>query len=234
MTVQLCTYRVIAKKLETPSTTTLALERIDGQEPKFRAGQYVTVYFRDLNPRLGKEYSISSAPREKELKITVKAIGSYSGRLCAMKVGDTLEATEAQGHFYPHDPHSACLIAGGMGVTPFRSIIIETIGNSQHHDMHLFYSSRYAFDMPFSTELYHLSCRTPSFRLNRFVTRDAAVPADAKSHRMRLEDLFGQMSTRMTREYLVSGSVAFVRDAKKLLLAGGVLPEHILSEICSR
>lgn len=225
-------YRVLSKRLETPSTSTLKLQRLDGSIPTFRAGQYITVYLPDIDPILGKEYTISSAPREKEFNITVKAIGRYSRRLCSLNTGDTFLASGAQGSFYPEDAHSVCMIAGGMGVTPFRSIIIEATGDRGRTNAHLLYSGRYSFDMPFAEELYSLSCKVSSFRFERFVTRDTAVPRGAKSHRMRSEDVFKTMRSTMPQEYLISGSLAFVCDVKGLLSSISVPSERILTEVC--
>ncbi len=232
MNAQLHEYQVLAKRLETPSTSTLKLRRLNGSIPKFRAGQYITVYFPDIDPVLGKEYTISSSPREEEFNITVKAIGRYSKRLCSLNAGDTFLASGAQGRFYPEDTHSVCMIAGGMGVTPFRSIILETTRSKCRGDIQLLYSGRYSFDMPFSEELYRISCKLPSFKFRRFVTRDAAIPRGAKSHRMRAEDVLDTKESTMSREYLISGSLAFVCDVKGLLSSISVPSERILTEVC--
>lgn len=227
------TYQVLAKKPETANITTLTLQRVDGRMPVFRAGQYITVYFPDLNSTLGKEYTISSAPYESSFHITVKAMGRYSGRLCSLKVGDTFLASGAQGHFYPHDTESVCLIAGGMGITPFRSIIKDALNSARKSKVHLLYSGRYAFDMPFSEELFRLSNHALSFTLDRFVTRDIAIPRAAKSRRMRREDILSVMQREAPQEYLVSGSLPFVCDVKDVLGSLAVPAERVLTEICS-
>lgn len=226
-------YRVREKRVETPSTSTLALELVGGAIPSHRAGQYLTVYFPDMSPVFGKEYTISSAPCEREFTITVKAIGRYSGRLCSLKPGDTFLASKPQGSFYPQGARSLYLLAGGMGVTPFRSIIVDALHAKRPGTMRLLYSGRYASDMPFSRELNRLASESPSFQCDRFITRDTAIPRGAKSRRIRPDDIDNSVACVSSSEYLVSGSIEFVCDVKGLLSSIAIPTERIITEVCA-
>ena len=61
----------------------------------------------------------------------------------------------------PHRP--AVLLAGGIGITPFRSILVETIGGGHlPYRVVLFHANRRPEDAPFADELRALERRTPN------------------------------------------------------------------------
>src|SRR5206468_9180283 len=71
-------------------------------------------------------FSLSAAPDGKSLRITVKALGDHSARLASVHPGTRVLAEGPFGVF----PESArrrrdkvLLIAGGIGITPIRSML---------------------------------------------------------------------------------------------------------------
>ena len=89
--------------MEAPGVSTLSLTFADGSIPKFVAGQYITVYFPETKTAEGKAYSISSAPGENMLSLTVKAIGEFSNKLCAMEPENEIAASLPYGYFTNED-----------------------------------------------------------------------------------------------------------------------------------
>jgi ferredoxin-NADP reductase len=229
MYVEAQEYVVVARVQETPTTTTLSLKKADGSIPDYIPGQCLTVYFPDLSQTLGKQYSISSAPYEKTCAITVKAIGRFSNRLCSLSVGDHILGSNPNGTFYPKQLSDLILLAGGMGVTPFRSIILESLFRASAVKIRLLYSTKTAADMPFGVELYHLTRHHPSLSIERFVTRESGASSGLKYRRMRTDDMVNQDNFKES-EYLISGSLNFVLDLKNTLIGAGVSREHILTE----
>lgn len=221
-------YIVLARKQETCTTTTLTLAKSDGSIPQHRPGQCLTVYFPDLSPTLGKQYSISSAPCEQVCTITVKAIGRFSNRLCSLASGDRIFASYPQGNFCPTWKNNMVLLAGGMGITPFRSIIVEAVSLSLNPQVQLFYSAKISTDMPFANELYGLSQRHSSFFMQRFVTKEPTSSTELKYRRLRPDDILGKHDTYT--EYLISGSLNFVLGLKNMLATTGVDRANILTE----
>lgn len=221
-------YIVLARKQETCTTTTLTLAKSDGSIPQHRPGQCLTVYFPDLSPTLGKQYSVSSAPSEGICAITVKAIGRFSNRLCSLAPGDQILASDPQGSFCPTWERNIVLLAGGMGITPFRSTIVEAVSLSLNSQIRLFYSAKISTDMPFGNELYKLSQRHPSFYIERFVTKEPTSSTELKYRRLRPDDILSSHDSQT--EYLISGSLNFVLGLKNMLVAAGVDRKQILTE----
>jgi len=118
---------------QTATAKTFCFERIDGPLPPFRAGQYVNVMVNLEGVRTSRPYSISSAPMAERLELTVR---NKQGGFVApylfnkLKVGDVLETSGPAGHFY-HEPlidkDNLVFLAGGSGITPFMSMIRDTV-----------------------------------------------------------------------------------------------------------
>lgn len=221
-------YVICRRRQETPTTSTLVLQKTDGTIPHYRPGQCLTVYFPDFSPTLGKQYSISSAPCEGVCAITVKAIGRFSNRLCKLSPGEYIAASNPQGTFYPTHGGAVMLLAGGMGVTPFRSIIVDTLSRHTPEHIGLYYSAHTLSDMPFVEELFALSKQHPMFHMERFVTKETTTIPGVKHRRMRAVDILGEHSG--ANEYLISGSLSVTLGLRNMLVEAGVSREDILTE----
>lgn len=98
---------------------------------EYTAGQYA--YF-DLDSAGSEDkdatrhFTISSSPTENFIMFTTKIReSSYKQRLLTLEVGDTVNASEPEGEFVLPEDSSKCIIflSGGIGVTPFRSMISD-------------------------------------------------------------------------------------------------------------
>src|SRR3989338_5642077 len=140
-------YQVLATKNEVPGVVSLDLAPVGRKIPEFPPGQYITVYFPELGTPEGKAYSISSAPGEDRFTITVRGIGEFSNRLVSMSIGDRVIAGEPYGYFYSESNETPLvMIAAGIGVAPFRSMIIENVRKNPNRKLFLFHSSRVLSD----------------------------------------------------------------------------------------
>jgi glycine betaine catabolism B len=157
---------------ETPSTKTLRLIPAQGSLPLFRAGQYVGIYVNTGGVATSRPYTISSAPGKPHLDITVrhKQGGFVSPYLLTkVKPGDVLESTGPHGTFY-HEPlmdsDHLVFLAGGSGVTPFMSIIRETVEQKLPLSIHLLYGSRSPDDIIFQDELKQIASGHPNVKVD--------------------------------------------------------------------
>lgn len=115
---------------------------------KFKAGQYLefTIGHEKVDERGVRRYfTISSSPTENEIKIGVKFNengSSLKKKLLALKIGDKIAAGELDGDFLlPEDKNSILVfVAGGIGVTPFRSMIKYMLDTKDKRSVTLFYN----------------------------------------------------------------------------------------------
>jgi 3-ketosteroid 9alpha-monooxygenase subunit B len=227
------TYVVKEKIIESPTVSTLKLTLFTGDIPTYHSGQFINIYFPELGTPEGKAYSMSGAPHEDALCITVKAVGEFSHRLCSLCVGDTLEASLPYGYFYSEsEDNNLIMIAGGIGVTPFRSMIMDSIRRKSQRKLALFYSSRTYDDLIFKKEFDSLQKDHKNFNGFYFVTRERNSDTSIIYRRMNIGDILGNGPQKRLagREFLICGSISFVSDIWKGLRAAGVPEELIYTE----
>lgn len=117
---------------------------------KYTSGQYLewTLAHEKHDSRGNRRYfTIASSPTEKEIIMGVKFYNpssSFKKALLEMKKGDTLLAGQLAGDFtLPKNPlEKSVFIAGGIGITPFRSMIKYLIDTNQKRDITLFFSNK--------------------------------------------------------------------------------------------
>ncbi len=114
------------------------------------AGQYT--HFKLLHANTddrGDErwFTISSAPTEKNIVITTRInsekSSTFKQALFALQPGTDIEAGDPEGDFTVADPSANYIfIAGGIGITPFRSILTEYANRGQNLPVQLLYANR--------------------------------------------------------------------------------------------
>lgn len=112
----------------------------------FRAGQYMewTLPGVSVDSRGNRRYlTISSAPSEENVMFTVKMPAPSSGfktALAKLQPGDKILAAQLAGDFVlPKSPAKVAFVAGGVGITPFRSMVKSLVDNRQSSDASLLY-----------------------------------------------------------------------------------------------
>lgn len=135
--------RIVSVRDESPTTSTYRLAPSDGSArlPPFRAGQYLSVFVEAGGARASRPYSISSTPDESAgggyYELTVK---DAPGGFCAPIIretwepGSTVRCSGPSGVFYREplrDGDSLVCLAGGCGVTPFRSIVGDALARGK-------------------------------------------------------------------------------------------------------
>jgi ferredoxin-NADP reductase len=138
----------------------------------FRAGQYLSLKVQVDGAWITRPYSISSAPYESlgpdgyyEITIRRKSGGFLTAHIWEnWQVGTRLQASGPCGFFY-HEPLRDAVrmvgLAGGSGVTPFRSMAREIVHGGMDPELLLIYGSSDQDDILFYHELEELVERAP-------------------------------------------------------------------------
>lgn len=92
-------------------------------------------------------FTLASAPTEKNIRLGIKidhSSSSFKKALLEMQTGDEVVAGQLGGDFVlPKNPRQKIvMIAGGVGVTPFRSMIKYLLDTHQRRPITLFYANR--------------------------------------------------------------------------------------------
>ncbi len=132
----------------------------------FKAGQYVALEApkKDgIEPDvrgLIRSFSIAAAPCEPDLYFAMRQGESSFKKTCwRLTPGDTVTITKAVGFFVlpPEDDHRPIVfLAGGIGITPVRSILKQAEHDKSDRHFTLFYANRFAKDAAFDEEMRNL------------------------------------------------------------------------------
>ncbi len=117
---------------------------------KFKAGQYLewTLGHDSPDSRGNRRYfTIASAPSESDIRMGVKFYpnsSTFKKKLAGLSAGDVIVGSQLAGEFtLPKDKNKKLVfIAGGIGVTPFRSMVKNMLDTREQRDVVMFYSAR--------------------------------------------------------------------------------------------
>lgn len=89
-------------------------------------------------------FTISAAPYEKNVSITTRITQStFKQALSKMEVGDAIDASGPDGGFtLKPDTTNYIFIAGGIGITPFRSILLQLKNENRMENIKLIYANK--------------------------------------------------------------------------------------------
>jgi ferredoxin-NADP reductase len=122
----------------------------------YKAGQFLFVTIKANEKELNKHFSFSSSPTEKtHIEFTKKLSESdFSSALKALKEGDWARIDAPYGKFTFEGEHEKIgLLAGGIGITPFRSICKYCTDMRLNTKITLLYGNRTENDIAFRKEL---------------------------------------------------------------------------------
>lgn len=116
----------------------------------FKAGQYLewTLPHRKVDGRgIRRYFTVASSPTDPNLRLGVKFYpngSSFKKKLLSMQRGERLVAGQLAGDFVlPRDTKKKLVfIAGGIGVTPFASMIRHLLDKNEKRDIVLLYSNK--------------------------------------------------------------------------------------------
>jgi ferredoxin-NADP reductase len=162
---------VIEVKQETPSSRTYTIKPDEGyQLPLHYAGQYMSVKFDIAGKKTTRPFAISSPPmtayRDNRIQFTLKKKeGGYVSTHIwdTWKEGQKISFDLPFGNIYYsrlRDAKHIVGIAGGSGITIFRSIIADMSETNRPGKLTLLYGSRNAGDILFKDELEEMAAKS--------------------------------------------------------------------------
>jgi ferredoxin-NADP reductase len=218
-------------------TTAFYFERPSGFE--FRAGQYVNLTLlnsvaTDLEGST-RSLSLSSAPHEKDLMVAMRNRDTgFKRALHSLPIGSTVLLQGPFGHFTLHRDtgRTAVFLAGGIGITPFLSILKQATSMQSHHRIFLFYANRRPDEAAFLEELRHCEQINPHFKLITTITQ----PLDRRS---KADHETGHFTAKMLKKWLpdlripifyLAGPTGGVTSMRLALNAAGVSDDENRTE----
>jgi len=123
-----------------------------------------------------RHFTLSSSPTEgKIISITtrIRKNSGFKQTLDELEIGTDIEGEGPEGTFVLDEKEkgSHVLIAGGIGITPFRSMIKYAIDKNIGTQIHLIYSNSLPEQISFRKELENWTRKSDNFKLSMTVTR---------------------------------------------------------------
>lgn len=216
------------------STCLFTFEKPEGFN--FKPGQYGG--FTLINPpsmdpqNLTRRFSILSTPEDTDIQIAMRISNSgYKTFLNSLPMGSEIKFAGPTGTFTLHDDaHTpAVLIAGGIGITPFYSMIRHACAVKSPQQIYLFYGNQTKQDSAFLDELEQLTQANPNFKL---IAAMAAETNDWTGETGYIDSTMLQthLPNLDTPIFYVCGSPAMVAALQATLTEMEINPERIKVE----
>jgi predicted ferric reductase len=237
-------YRVVEVNRLDEFVTEIVMEPA-GRTLAFAAGQFLFVNFRSVALRrrlhpfdlslqrqvfsirageIGNQFhpfSITSAPGEPTLRITVKAVGDYTRALRELEAGAAAVVEGPYGSFSQVVENDRQIwIAGGIGVTPFLSMARSL--DEEGPAVDFYYCVEHEAEAHFLGELQAIAASCAQFRVV-LVTRDRDGFLSANR-------LLREQGEIWSPDILICGPPAMISSLREQLLVAGVPREQIHAE----
>jgi ferredoxin-NADP reductase len=138
------------------------------------------------------------------------------------------------GFFTLHDDvrKAAVLLAGGIGITPFRSIVVDAVARETRHRLSLFYANHRPEDAAFLSELRQLAETTSSFRFVPTMTDMARSTRSwqGQTGAINRSLLERALPTLHGPVYYIAGPPSMVTALRAMLAAAGVRDDDVRTE----
>jgi len=208
-------------------------------EFSFKAGQFADVTLTGP-PETDAEgntrtFSIASPPFENELVFTTRMRDTaFKRSLKKVPLATEVKIGSAAGSFTLHKnpAKTAVFLAGGIGITPFLSIVRQAHHDRLPHKLYLFYSNRRPEDAPFLDTLRTLEKTNSKFHLICTMTEMSKSKKEWKGETVQIdpEMLSRHLATLQGPIYYSAGPPAMVAGMKEMLVSAGVDEDDIRTE----
>lgn len=187
----------------------------------FEAGDWIDIQFENRSLKGGITYSIASAPTEADLRITFReGVSEFKKALQSIQSDDRMFISQ-YGNDYDFQlkkNRSSVLIAGGVGIAPFRSMLKEMSDRSDTNEVALIYLNQNE-QFLFKDELDVWSQKLPNLSISYISTKEI--------NRKKREKLILSLIKDVNQNFYISGPPSMIETNEHLLLDNGVAIRNI-------
>jgi ferredoxin-NADP reductase len=228
---------LVKETREVAEGTLLVVFDLQGEQVDFRPGQYFWVELPNRGHEdekgLRRHISACTSPTERGVlgMCTRLRETAFKQTLAELQVGDEVDVEPPKGDYaLPEDtsPHYV-FVAGGIGITVFRSMLRYIADTGEAYRVTLVYSNRDRASTPFLDELQALESTIPGFRLVLTMTQDDGWEGESRyiSAEVLSDHLEGELGEHT---FLVAGPPPMVEAVVGQLSAAGVPEEQVLPD----
>ena len=233
------TYIVQESTKVTPSTLRLTLQRDESERPlAFQPGQYAAISYQKRNKLShARCFSIVSSPTDQHtLQFSMRVRGHFTTSLSKLQQGDLVDVNGPFGGFVfdTSRDKTAVFIAGGIGITPFISMMRYLSALNADNDVTLLYSCATQDDIPFGDELRAIQQTHPNLKVIFVIGHGPAdqLPKEQAVTGRVTPELLDQVTNKHydDRRFFICGPPVFMKAMSGTLTKQGAPKTNVLSE----
>jgi ferredoxin-NADP reductase len=203
----------------------------------FHPGEYLewTLAHAQADSRSVRRYfTIASAPTGPDVRLGVKFYSpssSFKTALLAMQVGETIVASQRAGDFtLPKNANKKLVfIAGGIGITPFRSMLQYLLDIKERRDITVLFANKTPEDVVYRDVLDRAQRELGIPTVYAFSDASSALPQGAV-RTLDAATIATAIPDYQTRMFYISGPQGMVAAYKRMLLSAGVRRSQIKTD----
>jgi ferredoxin-NADP reductase len=227
----------IKEKQEVAKGTLMVTFDLLGAEVDFKPGQFFYVTLPDVGHQddkgLRRHITVVTSPNEKGVLglATRMRDSAFKRSLRDLPLGAEVDVEQPSGDFGLPDDTSRPLvfIAGGIGITVFRSMLLYVKEERLSHRVVLVYSNRDRESTAFLDELQELEQQIPGLRLVLTMTDDPDWEGETrKVDAQFIKDQFGDDLGQFT--FLIAGPPEMAQGVQQALAEAGVSEANVFVE----
>jgi ferredoxin-NADP reductase len=218
-------------------TTALYFEKPGGFN--FKPGQFANFTLDSVNTTdaggITRTLSIASAPHEKDLMVAMRMRDTGFKRIAsALPIGAPFLMEGPYGNLILHKDvaRPAVFLAGGIGITPFRSMIRHATEVGSAHRIFLFYSIRRFEEAAFLKELREIQELNPRFKFIPTITHPDGMRHDWRGELGHITEpmLMSWIPDFQDPIFYIAGPPGMVAGMRQMLEVAGVPDDNIRAE----
>ncbi len=230
-------YKLTLKAIEKKANDTYDFKFISDKKISFMPGQYLewTLGHKYPDNRGNRRhFTIASAPTESSIRLGVKFYTPYSTfkrTLGAMKKGSIIFASQLSGNFIlPRNKKTKLVfIAGGIGITPFRSMLHFLLDKKESRDIQVLYTNRTPEDVAYK-DILDRAHEKLGIKTLYFLSDEKNIIPNMINGLITPEIIIQEIPDYSERMFYISGPHGMVKAFKKTLLEMGIPRRRIKSD----
>lgn len=223
----------------TQSTLLLTLKRDEAERPlAFQPGQYAAISYEKRGKiSAARCFSIVSSPTDQHvLQFSMRVRGRFTTALSKLQKGDLVDVTGPFGGFVfdTTNDKKAVFMAGGIGITPFMSMLRYLSVLKADNDVTLLYSCATQDDIPFGDELRAIQVAQGNLKVIFVVGKGSIdrLPADQATSGYITAELLNTVTGNNYTDcrFFICGPPIFMKPMTSVLAKQGTPKANILTE----
>jgi glycine betaine catabolism B len=202
----------------------------------FKPGQYLdwTIHSPRGDDRGNRRtFTIASAPSEEHVRLGVKFYpnpSAYKQTLLNMKPGDVVYGAQLAGEFtLPESEEKLAFIAGGIGITPFRSMIQHMMDRGERRDVTLFYGNNKSHEIAY-VDVFNRAENELGLRTVYAVAEHAHTETNFHKGFIDADLIMREMPDYAERLFYISGPRSMVLKFEQVLSELGISKSRIKTD----